>query len=163
MHKPANQMSNASVCLPTLMFEPMPCQVHKALRPYAMDSHHGSKALLEEEEATILELQEELGNKWTTIAKRLPGRTDTGIKNFWNNWMKSSSCTQMPALHAGYRGPQVCPRNPDGIGCGPTSIPNASSIPALEVNPAEQDSDCFLEELLRDQEPSDRFMENNFT
>ena len=160
----------------------------------------------------------------------MPGRTDTGIKNFWNNRLKKKlskkgtpslvnltplhqlletadllTCAvndlrdevlklhsdasftwyprhghgfhptdeeliltslpplppQTPSFHyqQAIEDQQVCPRNPDGIGCGPTSIPNASSIPALEVNPAEQDSDCFLEELLRDQEPSDRFMD----
>uniref|UniRef100_A0A8R7TMP2 Uncharacterized protein n=2 Tax=Triticum urartu TaxID=4572 RepID=A0A8R7TMP2_TRIUA len=42
----------------------------------------------EDEERLIITLHASLGNKWSTIAAHLEGRTDNEIKNYWNTHIR---------------------------------------------------------------------------
>ncbi|KAJ8773023.1 hypothetical protein K2173_028200 [Erythroxylum novogranatense] len=42
----------------------------------------------EDEEELIVKLHALLGNRWSLIAGRLPGRTDNEVKNYWNTHMR---------------------------------------------------------------------------
>ncbi|XP_019173502.1 PREDICTED: transcription factor MYB114-like isoform X2 [Ipomoea nil] len=50
--------------------------------------------IAEDEADLILRLHKLLGNRWSLIAGRLPGRTDNEIKNYWNTHL-SKKVTQL--------------------------------------------------------------------
>ncbi|XP_047943625.1 MYB-like transcription factor 4 [Salvia hispanica] len=55
----------------------------------------------EDEDDLIIKLHSLLGNKWSLIAGRLPGRTDNEIKNYWNTHIRRKLLSRGidPATH----------------------------------------------------------------
>ncbi|KAH9303394.1 hypothetical protein KI387_014977, partial [Taxus chinensis] len=59
------------------------------LRP---NINHGD--ISPDEEELIIRLHRLLGNRWSLIAGRLPGRTDNQIKNYWNTHLSTKSSSK---------------------------------------------------------------------
>nr|APU53712.1 MYB transcription factor protein 2 [Panax ginseng] len=61
----------------------------------------------DEEDELIIKLHSLLGNKWSLIAGRLPGRTDNEIKNYWNTHIRRKLLNRGidPTTHRPINGP----------------------------------------------------------
>nr|UYV30538.1 myeloblastosis transcription factor 308 [Begonia x semperflorens-cultorum] len=59
-----------------------------------------------EEDDLILRMHSLLGNRWSLIAGRLPGRTDNEIKNYWNTHLSKRLKSQGAEHDAGERLPR---------------------------------------------------------
>ncbi|KAL8102643.1 transcription factor MYB1-like [Apium graveolens] len=71
----------------------------------------------DDEEDLIIRLHKLLGNRWSLIAGRLPGRTDNEIKNYWNTSLRKKA-------HGNYN---------------TTSAPSPSKIPTKRTNMKKKD------------------------
>ncbi|PON59004.1 MYB transcription factor [Parasponia andersonii] len=93
-----------------------------------------------QEERLVLELHSKWGNRWSRIARKLPGRTDNEIKNYWRTHMRkkaqekkrSSSSSPSP------------PSSSSAAVSSPSQSSSSSNITTVEVLPF-QDSTTGVE------------------
>ncbi|KAG9452861.1 hypothetical protein H6P81_005765 [Aristolochia fimbriata] len=69
----------------------------------------------EDEEDLIIRLHNLLGNRWSLIAGRLPGRTDNEIKNHWNTHLSKKSLTINELNHKINQKVESCGENKPGF------------------------------------------------
>ncbi|GLT36689.1 hypothetical protein SLA2020_110520 [Shorea laevis] len=82
-----------------------------------------------DEEDLILRLHRLLGNRWSLIAGRIPGRTDNEIKNYWNTHLSKKLISQGidPRTHKPLSLINPSSSNPSQNNPPSTSNPNPSS------------------------------------
>ncbi|GLT95370.1 hypothetical protein SLE2022_130550 [Rubroshorea leprosula] len=82
-----------------------------------------------DEEDLILRLHRLLGNRWSLIAGRIPGRTDNEIKNYWNTHLSKKLISQGidPRTHKPLNLINPSSSNPSQNSPPPTSYPNPRS------------------------------------
>ncbi|KQK09332.1 transcription repressor MYB5 [Brachypodium distachyon] len=89
--------------------------------------------IADDEEDLILRLHRVLGNRWSLIAGRLPGRTDNEIKNYWNSHLSKKLIAQgldprthMPLAPADNAAAVVGPPDP-ALPAQPTTAPSGAA------------------------------------
>ncbi|CAN6373723.1 unnamed protein product [Urochloa humidicola] len=91
------------------------------------------------EERLIIELHARWGNRWSRIARRLPGRTDNEIKNYWRTHMRKKAQERKmsisPSSSSSSLAYQSCLLDTSPIiGMGTGDIHNASSCITSTLN-----------------------------
>ncbi|KAL6626826.1 hypothetical protein ACP70R_030552 [Stipagrostis hirtigluma subsp. patula] len=88
----------------------------------------------QQEEELIMALHKALGNSWSQIAARLPGRSDNEIKNFWNARQRKK-LRQKEASTAGSKDPAASRRHGDDDGRTKPAPAVLNPFPSLEDQP----------------------------
>ncbi|XP_057956273.1 transcription factor MYB59 [Malania oleifera] len=76
------------------------------------------------EERLILELHAKWGNRWSRIARKLPGRTDNEIKNYWRTHMRKKAQERKRA---------TSPSSSSNCCSSPPNNPTKDSVPFSET------------------------------
>ncbi|KAF8034894.1 hypothetical protein BT93_C1043 [Corymbia citriodora subsp. variegata] len=122
-----------------------------------------------DEEELIIRLHKLLGNRWSLIAGRLPGRTDNEIKNYWNtNLAKKPEASRSVQLHCLQREPTVQPHATSQRELEQERLPESDirGVANLEPQVAQQnaingelgpspDGNALLKRMLSDSDMSD--------
>ncbi|XVF02825.1 hypothetical protein REPUB_Repub04eG0207700 [Reevesia pubescens] len=95
----------------------------------------------EDEEDLIIKLHALLGNRWSLIAGRLPGRTDNEVKNYWNSHLRRKLINMGidPSNHRLISHNLLpLPQNPHSSNTSASATSSVSKVPEANnnINPA---------------------------
>ncbi|XP_057467758.1 myb-related protein 330-like [Actinidia eriantha] len=113
----------------------------------------------QDEEDLIIKLHALLGNRWSLIAGRLPGRTDNEVKNYWNSHIKRKLII-LGIDPNNHRLNQIPPRPQNPCLSGSTNGPSMPSKMYLANNDLLSDAASCLED---DTSASDRDLNLNLS
>ncbi|XVE90072.1 hypothetical protein DITRI_Ditri20bG0047600 [Diplodiscus trichospermus] len=108
----------------------------------------------EEEVQLIIKLRKLLGNRWSLIAGRLPGRTANDVKNYWNCHLSKKlnahgTVTIRPQQQSAAIAGSPKPRRPDHIAANNRPKVEENSMPSMPfhcVEAVQQGKDLVKEE-----------------
>ncbi|CAH1432413.1 unnamed protein product [Lactuca virosa] len=83
------------------------------------------------EERLVLELHSKFGNRWSKIARKLPGRTDNEIKNYWRTHMRKKAQEKKRTTLSRSSSPSFSHSSSSSSIC--TSNPTIDSMPMIET------------------------------
>ncbi|XP_062232615.1 transcription factor MYB59-like [Phragmites australis] len=84
-----------------------------------------------EEERLVLHLHAKWGNRWSQIAKSMPGRTDNEIKNYWRTHMRKQA--QQAKARAGSTSSSTTTTTACSMSPSPTSSSSSSNNQVLQA------------------------------
>ncbi|KAJ4770714.1 MYB transcription factor [Rhynchospora pubera] len=85
-----------------------------------------------QEEQLVLELHAKWGNRWSRIARKLPGRTDNEIKNYWRTHMRKKAQEQKKGAAS------ASPSSPSFSSTVTTTSKN-NEVQSSEIDPTENE------------------------
>ncbi|KAH9302243.1 hypothetical protein KI387_013826 [Taxus chinensis] len=106
-----------------------------------------------EEEELIIRLHSLLGNRWSLIARRMPGRTDNEVKNYWNTHLrkrfKQSTANELINGDQGNEIHILNHNNSNAIGLGISNSSNGTFMESHDTAMAA--TQCDFNEALGDE------------